>query len=57
MRVNLSEGEYRELLGLEYVLTWGYSDDIDKDELRYLELQNINDNIEEYREYQINKLI
>ena len=58
MRVNLSKEEYDELLSLEYVLTWGYSDGKpEKDEIRYSELQDINDNIGEYREYQINKLI
>jgi len=35
---NLTEMEWRELLGLEYVLTWGYSDDSDKDEKRHKEL-------------------
>ena len=36
----LTEKEYRELLGLEYVLTWHYSDDMDRDDKRYRELSN-----------------
>lgn len=31
----LSEAEWRELVALEYVLTWNYTDDIEKDEKRY----------------------
>lgn len=31
----LSEAEWRELVALEYVLTWNYTDDIEKDENRY----------------------
>lgn len=36
----LTETEYQELLGLEYVLTWNYSDDMDRDDKRYRELSN-----------------
>ncbi len=36
----LTEEEWRELLGLEYVLTWHYSDDIERDDKRYKELSN-----------------
>ena len=36
----LSEEEWRELLGLEYVLTWNYTDDMKRDEKRYKELYN-----------------
>lgn len=36
---NLTNKEYSELLGLEYVLTMGYSDDEKKDTERYKELQ------------------
>lgn len=32
---------WKELVSLEYVLTWGYSDDLKKDEKRYKELQDI----------------
>ena len=31
---NLNEEEWRELLALEYVLTHGYTKDVDKDEAR-----------------------
>lgn len=34
----LSEAEWSELLALEYVLTWHYSYDIDKDAKRHKEL-------------------
>jgi hypothetical protein len=36
----LTEKEWRELLGLEYVLTWHYSDDMERDDKRYRELSN-----------------
>ena len=36
----LTEKEWRELLGLEYVLTWNYTNDIEGDEMRYKELSN-----------------
>lgn len=35
---NLSDQEWQELLGLEYVLTWRYTDDIEGDTARYKEL-------------------
>lgn len=38
---NLTDLEYRELLALEYVLTWGYSEDVDVDDKRYKELSKI----------------
>lgn len=38
MRGILTEKEWRELVTLEYVLTWGYSDNEKKDEKRYMEL-------------------
>lgn len=36
----LTEKEWRELLALEYVLTWNYTDDIEGDKKRYKELSN-----------------
>lgn len=51
MMGGLSEKEWRELVTLEYVLTWNYSDDIDSDERRYKQLSErcwegrINDKI------------
>ena len=36
----LSEKEWRELVALEYVLTWGYSKNEAKDEKRYKKLSN-----------------
>lgn len=36
----LTQIEWRELLALEYVLTWGYTDDIERDDKRYRELSN-----------------
>jgi hypothetical protein len=36
----LTEVEWRELLGLEYVLTWGYTNNEKEDEKRYMELSN-----------------
>jgi len=38
MRGFLSEAEWRELVTLDYVLTWRYTDDYDKDLKRYKEL-------------------
>jgi len=35
---NLTVEETREICTLDYVLTWGYSDDLQKDENRYREL-------------------
>lgn len=37
---DLSNSEWLELVALEYVLTWNYSDDMDRDEKRYRELSN-----------------
>lgn len=34
----LTEDEWKELVTLEYVLTWNYSDNFDVDEKRYLQL-------------------
>lgn len=34
----LTEKEWLELLALEYVLTWGYTDNEKQDEKRYMEL-------------------
>lgn len=34
----LTDKEWQELVALEYVLTWGYSEDKDVDEKRYKEL-------------------
>ena len=34
----LSEDEWHELVALEYVLTWNYSDDMDSDERRHNQL-------------------
>lgn len=36
----LSQDEWLEILALEYVLTWNYTDDFDKDKRRYIELSN-----------------
>lgn len=36
--ISLSKTEYDELLGLEYVLTHGYSDNEEEDTRRYKEL-------------------
>lgn len=35
---DLTDEEWQELVALEYVLTWGYSDDPDKDEARHKEI-------------------
>lgn len=35
---NLTDKEWVEIVTLEYVLTWGYSNDLDKDNSRYIEL-------------------
>jgi hypothetical protein len=42
-RGNLTEKEYRELLGLEYVLTWGYSEDETSDDKRFRKLNEKKD--------------
>ena len=34
----LTDKEWQELVALEYVLTWGYSDDEERDDKRYREL-------------------
>lgn len=31
----LTEAEWREIVGLDYVLTWGYTDDYNRDLSRY----------------------
>lgn len=36
---NLSEDEWREYVTLEYVLTWGYTHEYEKDYARFKELQ------------------
>lgn len=36
----ISEKEWQELLALEYVLTHGYSDDIDEDTKKYMYLSD-----------------
>lgn len=36
----LSQQEWRELLALEYVLTWGYSDNPNRDEKKHRELSD-----------------
>lgn len=36
----LSEAEWQELVALEYVLTWNYTDDYETDERRYKELSD-----------------
>ena len=36
----LTDKEWQELVTLEYVLTWHYSDDMNKDDKRYKELSN-----------------
>jgi len=42
MRLALTEEEYRELLGLEYVLIWRYTEDYELDFCRYEELLKKN---------------
>lgn len=37
---NLTKTEYGEILGLEYVLTWNYTCELERDENRYLELSS-----------------
>lgn len=37
---NLTLSEWHELLGLEYILTWNYTDDSDRDEKRHKELSD-----------------
>ena len=37
LRSNLTSEEYKELITLEYILTWGY--DKSSDEVRYKELR------------------
>jgi len=46
---NLTDKEYSELLGLEYVLTWDYSKDEQKDLERYKELQRKNSLVDSNR--------
>lgn len=38
LRGSLTEGEWQELLALEYVITWGYTNDIESDWNRYIYL-------------------
>jgi hypothetical protein len=38
MKGSLTESEWRELVTLDYVLTWRYTDDYDADLKRYKEL-------------------
>jgi len=40
MKGKLSQKEWDELIALEYVLTWGYSDDKEKDFKRHKHLSN-----------------
>lgn len=37
-KANLTEAEYQELLALEYVLTWRYTNQYEEDTKRYIEL-------------------
>lgn len=37
---HLTKQEWRELLALEYVLTWHYTDDVDRDDKRHRFLSN-----------------
>jgi len=37
---NLSDAEWLEISALDYVLTWNYSDDLERDEKRYNFLSN-----------------
>ena len=39
IRGGLTEGEWYELLSLEYVITWHYTDDSNRDTARLLELR------------------
>jgi len=43
IRGNLTEKEWDEIVALEYVLTWRYSDDMERDEKRYKELSEMKD--------------
>tara|TARA_B110000858_G_C17603566_1_gene381177 strand:- start:235 stop:444 length:210 start_codon:yes stop_codon:yes gene_type:complete len=36
--MNLTDAEWREIVSLDYVLTWRYTDDYEKDLKRYKEL-------------------
>jgi len=38
LKKHLTNKEWEEIVGLEYVLTWGYSDDREKDLKRYNKL-------------------
>ena len=37
-QMNLTDAEWREIVSLDYVLTWRYTDDYEKDLKRYKEL-------------------
>lgn len=37
-QMNLTDAEQQEAVSLDYVLTWGYTDDYEKDLKRYKEL-------------------
>ena len=37
-QMNLTDAEWQEIVSLDYVLTWGYTDDYEKDLKRYKEL-------------------
>lgn len=37
---NLTDSEWLEICALDYVLTWNYSDDLERDEKRYKYLSN-----------------
>ena len=36
----LSKDEWEEIVALDYVLTWNYTDDLERDERRYKELSD-----------------
>jgi len=44
-QMNLTDSEWEEIITLDYVLTWGYTDNYDKDLKRYIELSEKKYNI------------
>ena len=59
MIIGLSEEEWNELVSLEYLITWKYTDNYDEDEKRYMELSKKRwDELERIkREKSINELL
>ncbi len=46
---HLTNAEWREIVTLEYVLTWNYSDDLKADDERYRELTKKKHGYDVYR--------